>query len=131
MCSLLCCLPMKLEQLNKKEVHTGIRLIKYVTFTAVISLFRSLVMLVKFLISTLYVSPSLALGGKFTHSSRFYSPLSSSHLCSAPLFFFFLFPHFRHIYLKFLYHLQMPYVAERPEVSWAYIFTKNAPIVNR
>lgn len=92
MCSLLCCLPMKLEQLNKMEVHTGIRLIKYVTFIAVISLFRSLMMLVKFLISTLYFSPLLALRGKFTHSSHFYLPLSSSHLCSALLFFSF-FPH--------------------------------------
>lgn len=91
MCSLLCCLPMKLEQLNKMEVHTGIRLIKYVTFIAVISPFRWLMVLVKFLISTLYFSPSLVPGGKFTHSSHFYLPLSSSHLCSSPLLFSFLF----------------------------------------
>lgn len=53
----------------------------------------------------------------------------SSMLLSSPFFFSFL--HFRETYIKFLYHLQMPYVAERPEVSWAYVFTKNGPVVNR
>lgn len=89
MCSLLCCLPMKLEQLHKMEVHTGICLVKYETFIAVISPFRWLMVLVKFLISALYFSPSLVPGGKFTHSSHFYLPLSSSHPCSPPLLFSF------------------------------------------
>lgn len=72
---------------------------------------------------------------QITHSSHFYLPLSSSHLCSSPLLFsfflfFFSFSRFRQTYIKFLYHLQMPYIAERPEVSWACVFTKNGPLVN-
>lgn len=61
------------------------------------------------------------------------SPLFlSSMLLSSPFFFFFFsFLHFRQTYIKFLYHLQMRSVTERPEVSWTCVFTKNGPIVNR
>lgn len=98
MCSLLCCLPMKLEQLNKMEVHTGICLIKYVTFIAVISPFRWLMVLGKFLISTLYFSPALVPGGK-SHTAHI-SIFPSLPLIYAPLLSFFLFSCF-----SFLFHV--------------------------
>lgn len=119
---LLCCLPMKLEHLNKTEVHMGIHLVKYVTVIAVISLFRWLLVMVTFLSSALYFLLHWWLLANSAQLTFSFSSLFLSSMLHSVLFFY-----LRQIYIKFLYHLQMPNVAERPEVSWACIFYWECP----
>lgn len=74
-----------------------------------ISPFKCLMVLVTFLISIFYFVFSVVLGGRVTYLT--FPSHSLPHLLPYPPFL-----HFRQMYIKFLYPLQMtPYVADR---SW-------------